>query len=103
MNRVNFVDGSGDEVYGVIAFRGLYPIAAAGGDNFVNLEDGTYTFKLLGFKDYTSDVYGDEEIALEEIAYGLEGVQITDFYQHKTWILALLVVLVGVAYSKLRK
>lgn len=103
MNRVNFVDKSGNDVYGVVAFRGNNAVAGAGGETFLILEDGTYTFKLLGFKDYTSDVYGDEEIALEEVAYGFSEVNVSDYYQHKTWILALLVVVVGVAYSKLRK
>ena len=103
MNRVSFVDNNGNDVYGVVAFRGNNAVAGAGGESFLTLEDGTYTFKLLGFKDWTSDVYGDEEIALEEVAYGFQGVEVFDFYQHKTWILALLVVVVGVAYSKLRK
>jgi hypothetical protein len=103
MNRVNFVDQTGQPVYGVIALRGNVPVAGSGGESFLEVEDGSYTFKMLGFKDYQSDVYGDEEIALEEVSHALSEVQIFGAYQHKTWILALFMVLVVVAISKIRE
>lgn len=103
MNRVSFVDNNGNAVYGVIALRGVTPIAGAGGQDFLNLEDGTYTFKLLGFKDYTLELSNDVEIALEEQAFGFDEVNVSAFYQNKTWILALVVVLLGWSIMKLRE
>ena len=103
MSKVSFIDSTGEPIYGVIALMGGTPVAADTDNGYLKLDDGSYVFKLMGFHDLPYDVTGNVELVLEEKNYEAAQVSISAFYQHKTWILALFVLLVGWSISKIRE
>lgn len=101
MSKVTFVDKTGASVIGVVAFKNDVPVAADPGLGAVKLQDdGAYVFKLIGFEDKQANITGDVELVMEESMFTLGEIAISDFYQHKTWLLALWIVLLGVSMKK---
>lgn len=89
-------------IYGVIAFRNGVPVAADNGAGSIDLEEGLYTFRLIGFEELEHNVTADAQLVMKNDDYLINTVTVADVYSPKTWSIALLIVVIGIAISKIR-
>jgi hypothetical protein len=102
MVNVSFVDMGGMPIIGVIAFRNGVAVAADNGAGSIDIDEGLYTFKMIGFEDLEHNVTVDAQLVMKNDSYLYDAITVTDVYSPQTWSIALLLVVLGIAISKIR-
>lgn len=84
MSEITIVDSSNLGVPAVI-FKDGTPVAAANIDGLVNLDNGDYTAKSIGFQDTDFSVNGDKYVLMKEQSYSALNQPVEITAKKTTW------------------